>query len=442
MAVDLKELAIVRHGEKFLFGASIVLCVVVVAFKAMPDPKVDELQGGAKTHRQAMDDSWSRAESSAGEESLEAPALKELTQRQWKPIAPFALGTRWAFYLTPHIRFHEVQPPDKHVVGVPSNLTAQATQSEVQLSWNAPPSEFEDPSESDPERRVKTVAEVTKYAIYRWTESEAENGQGGRNAGSLYMVVDSLSIEPDGASVSYTDQGSSEEALEPNETYHYQVAVLTSIMEAKGGQPFSSDAALQVATEASNEIAVRIPDNVEIRLLGLNFLNNAPMARVKVRKSVGGTWFAHEFSVKEGARIGVETSDDGQPRWVYPTIEGGSRSQQRIDMSTKYLLHEFKKEMTQKVLPVTEKKYRFVSEGTPMEEWAKDQDELREKFPGVDQFDRILTPQGGSETRTVPRPQFGPDGTPWMEEIWSIVVENTEARPGQKKLIEYAVEED
>lgn len=421
MAVDPKDF-LFRHGEKVVFVAGIVLFVAVVGLKAVPDDEIGELQQKEKRAREDMERLIAQGRAEAKEQVIEAPPIAEQTRAEWRPAIAFPTESQWAFYASPEVQVQIDAPPQEHVIRGPENLAVQATQTRVTLQWSRPAAKFTDESESDPAKASKTVAQIVGYVVYRWRDADQKSGKGGMSAENLYKVVRTAG-DP-GGPVDWSDSA----GLEPNEVYYYQVTALSDNMAAERGKSFDdSGSALQESAEATDVVNVQIPDNVEITLLSVSELGDSMAARIRVRKNIEGSWWVSDFGlVREGHRIGKART--------FAKTEGGTAGDKPVDMTTKYVLKEIKADLVPRMTTQTFYMYEFTVDGEKKQDWAANQEDLMKRYPTVGSVQPLPDPNGvGLWKKEEQVEMVDPrTGEPSMVKKWKILVENTEARPGQK----------
>ena len=182
-------------------------------------------------------------------------------------------------------------------------------------------------------------------------------------------------------------------------------------------------------------VDVQIPDNVEITLLSINTINGQAVARIRIRKNIEGDWWTEELGlIKVGDRIGKGR------RW--PKNDAGTKADRPVDMTTKYQLLEIEETLVPRLVTRTFYKYEFKENGETTQDWATDLESLRKAHPAASDVGQPLPDPNGTgfwkKEEKVPMIDSS-TGETSMVKRWKIRVENTEARPGQKK--EYWFEE-
>ncbi|MBI4612777.1 MAG: hypothetical protein HY720_04130 [Planctomycetes bacterium] len=429
MAVDPKEL-LFRHGEKLAFGGSLLVFLVFVGWSAFPDSRIGDLDKRERSARDTIESLKRKGSEDAKAVPRTAPPIEAETARRWLPVPHHALDSRWAFYNVPNITIRVEAPPQEHVILPPTALKATPSQSKVDLSWTAPPESIDDPGESDPEKRKKTVAQVWGYAVYRWSGDDQKAGKKGRSPATLHRVMTGGGTP--GGVVSFADEGP-EARLEPNMTYYYVVTTLSDNTSAGGGQTFppQDGTELQESKGATSEVSVQIPDNVEIKLLTVLDFGQVQKPSIEVRKNIAGTWWIYKDSFSVGNTVGLEgvyAFEDGDPQKKSPT---------KLDMRTKYKLIEVAFDSVPRMQTRIQTKFRFTEGGAAGEDWAFDDADLKTRHPGIDpgsiQRVKSMTTDGWEQQSVEVPMKNAATGEPMMDKKWKIRVENVDAKEGQKK---------
>ncbi len=432
MAVDPKDF-LFRQGEKLALGVSIALFVGVVGLKIVgSDETLNDLVKDEENARTAIDKAVGESKSTAAKDQVEPPKIAAHTKARWeRPVLAYPSESHWAFYATPDVIVEVAQPPEDQVIKGPTNLAAKASQTEVELTWGKPPAKVTMPNRDDPgtpedesqKMGERTVAEISGYAIYRWNEDFEKTGRGGHGPENLYQVVNP---PPDAAGMlQWTDT----EGLEANETLYYQMSAISPITEAENGVAITMDGkTVKESVEMTSVVSVQIPDNVEITLVSVNVLNGKPTARIRVRKNVEGGWWIEEYGLlKDGDRIGKLST---------PAPEGGAASTKKVDMTTKYVLQEFKSEDVPRMTSQTLYHYAFVMGGEKKDAWGSNREDIMKQFPEADMATIVemqSTTESGFERRIVQIPMVDQaTKLPSMVKKWKVLLRNTEAKPGQK----------